>query len=121
VGHRPAAAALVVDAAMRVGSACIMGPRWLSASVYASTPVCACNASSFLPALVSTPPAIRRLVAAAWGARDRTRHLRITSLSPRSCRSCALVHQSCLVTHKDIRKFLDGIYVSEKGNITSNH
>jgi hypothetical protein len=33
------------------------------------------------------------------------------------CRSCALVHQSCLVRHKDIRKFLDGIYVSEKGNI----
>lgn len=30
-------------------------------------------------------------------------------------RSCALVHQSCLVHDKDIRKFLDGIYVSEKG------
>lgn len=34
-----------------------------------------------------------------------------------ACRSCALVHQSCLVKHKDIRKFLDGIYVSEKGTI----
>lgn len=33
------------------------------------------------------------------------------------CRSCALVHQSCLVKHKDIRKFLDGIYVQEKGTI----
>ena len=31
--------------------------------------------------------------------------------------SAALVHQSCLVKKKDIRKFLDGIYVSEKGNI----
>ncbi|KDD76473.1 hypothetical protein H632_c214p3 [Helicosporidium sp. ATCC 50920] len=30
-------------------------------------------------------------------------------------RSCALIHQVCLVKHKDIRKFLDGIYVSEKG------
>jgi large subunit ribosomal protein L9e len=32
-------------------------------------------------------------------------------------RSAALIHQSCLVRHKDIRKFLDGIYVSEKGPI----
>lgn len=30
-------------------------------------------------------------------------------------RSAALIHQSCLVKEKDIRKFLDGIYVSEKG------
>lgn len=30
-------------------------------------------------------------------------------------RSAALIHQSCLVRNKDIRKFLDGIYVSEKG------
>ncbi len=30
-------------------------------------------------------------------------------------RSCALVSQSCLVRGLDIRKFLDGIYVSEKG------
>ena len=29
--------------------------------------------------------------------------------------SCALIHESCLVRGKDIRKFLDGIYVSEKG------
>lgn len=29
-----------------------------------------------------------------------------------------MVHQSCLVKHKDIRKFLDGIYVQEKGTIT---
>merc|ERR1712119_39465 len=32
-------------------------------------------------------------------------------------RNCALVHQSCLVKRKDIRKFLDGIYVSEKGTV----
>jgi len=30
-------------------------------------------------------------------------------------RSTALISQSCLVKNKDIRKFLDGIYVSEKG------
>lgn len=29
----------------------------------------------------------------------------------------ALVNQSCLVKNKDIRKFLDGMYVSEKGLI----
>ena len=29
--------------------------------------------------------------------------------------SAALVHESCLVKNKDIRKFLDGLYVSEKG------
>merc|ERR1711881_694181 len=29
-------------------------------------------------------------------------------------RSCALVHQKTLVRNKDIRKFLDGIYVSQK-------
>merc|ERR1712007_220148 len=32
-------------------------------------------------------------------------------------RSAALIHQSCLVKDKDIRKFLDGIYVSEHGTI----
>jgi len=32
-------------------------------------------------------------------------------------RTCALIHQICLVKRKDIRKFLDGIYVSEKGPI----
>jgi len=32
-------------------------------------------------------------------------------------RSCALIHQICLVRHKDIRKFLDGIYVSGKGTL----
>lgn len=32
-------------------------------------------------------------------------------------RSCALIHQVCLVKNKDIRKFLDGIYVSERGLI----
>jgi len=31
--------------------------------------------------------------------------------------SAALIHQSCLVKEKDIRKFLDGIYVSEKNII----
>jgi large subunit ribosomal protein L9e len=29
----------------------------------------------------------------------------------------ARIHQACLVRNKDIRKFLDGIYVSEKGAI----
>ncbi|KAH9328155.1 hypothetical protein KI387_000263 [Taxus chinensis] len=32
-------------------------------------------------------------------------------------RSAALINQKCHVKNKDIRKFLDGIYVSEKGNI----
>mmetsp|Transcript_38752 Transcript_38752/g.107664 ORF Transcript_38752/g.107664 Transcript_38752/m.107664 type:complete len:190 (+) Transcript_38752:12-581(+) len=32
-------------------------------------------------------------------------------------RSAALIHQSVLVRNKDIRKFLDGIYVAEKGPI----
>ncbi|GIY61761.1 60S ribosomal protein L9 [Caerostris darwini] len=32
-------------------------------------------------------------------------------------RSAALIHQSTLVKNKDIRKFLDGIYVSEKTTI----
>lgn len=32
-------------------------------------------------------------------------------------RSAALVHQSCLVKRKDIRMFLDGIYVSQKGAV----
>lgn len=35
-------------------------------------------------------------------------------------RSCALIYQSCLVKKKDIRKFLDGIYVSSKGRIEAN-
>merc|ERR1712150_182405 len=34
-------------------------------------------------------------------------------------RSCALINQACLVKKKDIRKFLDGTYISEKGNITN--
>lgn len=33
-------------------------------------------------------------------------------------RSAALINQKCHVKNKDIRKFLDGIYVSEKGRIT---
>ena len=32
-------------------------------------------------------------------------------------RSCALIHQSCLCKKKDIRKFLDGIYVTDSGPI----
>merc|ERR1719271_2157086 len=32
-------------------------------------------------------------------------------------RSCALINQACLVKNKDIRKFLDGTYVSGKGNV----
>jgi len=35
-------------------------------------------------------------------------------------RSCALIHQSCLVKEKDIRKFLDGVYVSEKGLVSKD-
>lgn len=31
--------------------------------------------------------------------------------------SCAQIAQSTAVKHKDIRKFLDGIYVSERSNI----
>ncbi|KAH6559547.1 hypothetical protein KP509_1Z004300 [Ceratopteris richardii] len=34
-------------------------------------------------------------------------------------RSCALINQKCHVKKKDIRKFLDGIYVSEKGTISA--
>ncbi|VAH70674.1 unnamed protein product [Triticum turgidum subsp. durum] len=32
-------------------------------------------------------------------------------------RSAALINQKCHVKNKDIRKFLDGIYVSDKGAI----
>ncbi|EDN04116.1 60S ribosomal protein L9B [Histoplasma capsulatum] len=32
--------------------------------------------------------------------------------------SAADIQQICRVRNKDIRKFLDGVYVSEKGNIT---
>ena len=35
-------------------------------------------------------------------------------------RSAALIHQSTLVRHKDIRKFLDGIYVSHTGVVDEN-
>lgn len=35
-------------------------------------------------------------------------------------RSAALIHQSTLVKKKDIRKFLDGIYVSETGTIVQD-
>merc|ERR1711918_205356 len=34
--------------------------------------------------------------------------------------TCALINQSCAVKKKDIRKFLDGIYVSDKGNIVKD-
>lgn len=33
-------------------------------------------------------------------------------------KTCAQIQQICAVKHKDIRKFLDGIYVSAKGNVT---
>ena len=36
-------------------------------------------------------------------------------------RSCALVHQKALVRNKDIRKFLDGIYVSQKTEIAKDN
>merc|ERR1712238_378792 len=32
-------------------------------------------------------------------------------------RSAALIRQSCLVKNKDIRKFLDGVYVSAHGTL----
>jgi len=35
-------------------------------------------------------------------------------------RTCALVQQICAVKRKDLRKFLDGIYVSEKGNAVTD-
>ncbi|KAF9600882.1 hypothetical protein IFM89_013789 [Coptis chinensis] len=34
-------------------------------------------------------------------------------------RSAALINQKCHVKNKDIRKFLDGIYVSEKGTVAT--
>ncbi len=34
-------------------------------------------------------------------------------------RSCALIQQSCKVKNKDIRKFLDGIYVEQKIHIVT--
>lgn len=33
--------------------------------------------------------------------------------------SAALIHQSTLVKNKDIRKFLDGIYVSDKTTVVA--
>ena len=35
-------------------------------------------------------------------------------------KSAALIHMACLVKKKDIRKFLDGFYVSEKGVINND-
>ncbi|XP_018027602.1 60S ribosomal protein L9 [Hyalella azteca] len=35
----------------------------------------------------------------------------------RVSQSAATIHQACKVRNKDIRKFLDGIYVSEKGTV----
>merc|ERR1712072_372906 len=35
-------------------------------------------------------------------------------------RTCALISQSCYVRNKDIRKFLDGIYVSDKGHVVED-
>ena len=32
-------------------------------------------------------------------------------------RTCASIQLVCAVKRKDLRKFLDGIYVSEKGNV----
>lgn len=36
-------------------------------------------------------------------------------------RTSALIHQSCLVKKKDIRKFLDGIYTSAKGKVPDDY
>ena len=33
--------------------------------------------------------------------------------------TAARIHQSCLVKRKDIRKFLDGIYVQKKGPVSN--
>lgn len=38
--------------------------------------------------------------------------------SPAFLVSAALIQQATTVKNKDIRKFLDGIYVSEKGTVT---
>ena len=35
-------------------------------------------------------------------------------------RTCALISQKCAVRNKDIRKFLDGVYVSSKGNVVKD-
>ena len=35
-----------------------------------------------------------------------------------NCNACFFFLQKCHVKKKDIRKFLDGIYVSDKGTIT---
>lgn len=35
-------------------------------------------------------------------------------------KTCALIQQICAVKRKDIRKFLDGIYVSAKGNVVKD-
>ena len=35
-------------------------------------------------------------------------------------RCAAMVHQVCLVRNKDIRKFLDGVYVSERTRIVAD-
>lgn len=35
-------------------------------------------------------------------------------------RSTSLIHQICLVRNKDIRKFLDGIYLSGKGTVVKD-
>lgn len=35
-------------------------------------------------------------------------------------KTCALIQQICAVKRKDIRKFLDGIYVSAKGNVVQD-
>ncbi len=45
------------------------------------------------------------------------------SFSPRSLsafQSAALIQQSTTVKNKDIRKFLDGLYVSEKGHVVKD-
>eukprot|EP00666_Eupelagonemidae_sp_cell4sb_P003443 gene3443-7977_t len=34
--------------------------------------------------------------------------------------TCAAVHGACLVKKKDLRKFLDGIYTTTKGNIVED-
>ena len=39
---------------------------------------------------------------------------------PLPVRRSALIQQICAVKHKDIRKFLDGIYVSAKGNVVKD-
>ena len=54
-------------------------------------------------------------VEASKGVKDQ---IELTGISVENVsQSAADIQQACRVRNKDIRKFLDGLYVSEKGNI----